>query len=328
MMNPTAFIIDSFKLSWAAILIVIALLVWFCFSAAFYNEKKRRIGTLILILPLAVLFSAFIGRSVYWYSHQSGFHGYLDALKSTDLTAFSLLGILPGIVLACGIVRLLRLDKNLPGLLDCLSPGTASAVAILYLTCLYQPICRGKSIVTAPALLHLPVSFMNYNTQGEPEYRFASFFLGFLLMLVLSFVTASFYFRHRKEKGSTACFFLLFYSAAEFVIESTRYDAGYFPTNGFVSIIQIWSAVCIFGVAVYYTVMRVRKKKWTKACFLPWLGLLLSMGATGFLEYYVQRHGNFAYFLHPLMFLSCFCMALFPLLLGIKKAPAERADTP
>ena len=241
MMNPTAFIIDSFKLSWAAILIVIALLVWFCFSAAFYNGKKRRIGTLILILPLAVLFSAFIGRSVYWYSHQSGFHGYLDALKSTDLTAFSLLGILPGIVLACGIVRLLRLDKNLPGLLDCLSPGTASAVAILYLTCLYQPICRGKSIVTAPALLHLPVSFMNYNTQGEPEYRFASFFLGFLLMLVLSFVTASFYFRHRKEKGSTACFFLLFYSAAEFVIESTRYDAGYFPTNGFVSIIQIYA---------------------------------------------------------------------------------------
>ena len=69
------------------------------------------------MLPFAVLFSVHSYRKecILVFSHQSQFHGYLDALKSTDLGAFSLLGILPGIFIsACGNVRLLRLNTNLP----------------------------------------------------------------------------------------------------------------------------------------------------------------------------------------------------------------------
>lgn len=319
MIESTAFIIGSFEIPWAAIIIATAVLVWFTLSCALYKGGKSKAGTIWVMLPFAVFFSALFARIIYWYSHQPQFDGLLDALKSKDTYAYSLLGILPGIVLAALLIRGLKLNRNLPFLLDSISPATVAAVSILYLICLFHPSCRGKMIIEIPALQRLPVAYLNYNTQGEPEYRLATFFLGFLVMLLLAVVSVIYLESHRKEKGATACFTLLFYSAAQFVLESTRYDAGYFPTNGFVSIIQIFSAVCIFGVMVLHTVIRARKKAWKKPYILLWIGLLASMGATGFLEYYVQRHGDMAYFLHPLMCLSCFAMALFPFFMRYHK---------
>ena len=326
MIESTAFIIGSFEISWAAIIIVAAVFVWFNLACALYKGESYRAAAIWVMTPFSIFFSAFFARVIYWYSHQPQFDGILDALKSKDLFAFSLLGLLPGIVLAALLIRLLRLNRSLPALLDALSPATAAAVSILYLICLFHPSCRGKMIIEKPFLQHLPVSYLNYNTQGEPEYRLATFFLGFLVMLILAIVTLVYYHQHRKTKGSTACFFICFYSAAEFVLESTRYDAGYFPTNGFVSIIQIFSAVCIFGVMIWHTVFRIRKKAWKGVFVLYWVGELLSMGATGFLEYWVQRHGDQAYYLHPLMCISCFAMALFPILMRYKKTKKKASD--
>ena len=324
MIESTAFIIGSFEIPWAAIIIVCAVFVWFNIACALYKGDNYRAGTIWVLTPFAVFFSAVFARFIYWYSHQPQFDGLINAMKSKDLFAYSLLGLRPGIVLAALLIRGLKLNRNLPALLDALSPATGGAVSILYLICLFHPSCRGKMIIENPALQHLPVSYLNYNTQGEPEYRLATFFLGFMVMLVITIVTLVYFYQHKKDNGTTACFFILFYSAAEFVLESTRYDAGYFPTNGFVSIIQIFSAVCIFGVMVFFTVQRVRKKAWKRSSVLLWIDFLLSMGATGFLEYFVQRHGDQAYYLHPLMFLSCFAMALFPLLMRYKK-PAKKA---
>ncbi|MCR4650005.1 MAG: prolipoprotein diacylglyceryl transferase [Lachnospiraceae bacterium] len=323
MMNPTAFILGSYEISWALILMAVAILVWFNFACTLYTGKERKTIALWVMAPFAIVFCAFLSRSVYWYSHQSQFEGYVSALKSLDLSAFSLLGIVPGILMAAVLIRLVRLDKNLPSLLDSLSSPTAAGVAILYLTDLYHPACRGKMIIENPSFQILPFAYMNYNTQGEPEYRLATFFIGFILMSLICVASTVFYLKNRKQKGETACFFLLFFSAAQFVLESTRYDAGYFPANGFVSIIQIFSGVCILGVMIYETVLRIRKKQWRKVCFLIWVAQLLVMGGTGFLEYYVQRHGSMALILHPLMGVTCFLMAFFPVLMGRFKRPAK-----
>lgn len=319
MMNPTAFILGSYDIPWAALLMVIAVLVWINFSCTLYTGKKRKSIAIWIMSPFALIFSAFLSRSVYWYSHQSQFNGYADALKSLDLSAFSLLGIVPGIVLAAALIRAVQLDKAFASLLDSLASATGASIAILYLTCLYQPSCRGKMIIENPAFQRLPFAYMNYNTQGEPEYRLATFFIGFILMVIISAATTVFYVKNRKKKGETACFFLLFYSSAQFILESTRYDAGYFPANGFVSIIQIFSGVCIFGVMIYETVKRIKQKKWKKSCFVLWLLELSAMGGTGFLEYYVQRHGNMALMLHSVMFATCLLMAIFPVIMGYTK---------
>lgn len=319
MMNPTAFILGSYEISWALILTIVAILVWINFSCTLYTGKDRKTIALWVMFPFAVVFSAFLARSVYWYSHQSQFDGYLYALESLDLSAFSLLGIIPGIFMAAALIRLVRLDKNLPSLLDSLSPAVAAGIAILYLTDFYHPACRGKMIIENPSFQMLPFAYMNFNTQGEIEYRLATFFIGFIMMSLICVASTIFYLKNRKKKGDTACFFLLFYSAAQFVLESTRYDAGYFPANGFVSIIQIFSGICILGVMIYETVVRIQKKQWNKTCFLIWILQLLVMGGTGFLEYYVQRHGSMALILHPLMCVTCFLMAFFPVLMGSKK---------
>ena len=60
---------------------------------------------------------------------------------------------------------------------------------------------------------------MNFNTQGEAEYRLASFFIGIPNHAHHRYCNPVFPFSSPKEKGSTAFFFLVYYSAAEFVIE-------------------------------------------------------------------------------------------------------------
>ena len=327
MMESTAFIMGTIEISWNAILIALAVLTWFFASAALYTGKKNKVIAIWLMLPFAFFLSAFLSRSVYWYSHQSQFHGYFDALKSTDLGAFSLLGILPGIFISAALMRLFRINTNLPQLLDDISAPTSFMVALLYLTCLFNDSCRGKVLITNPAFHKLPFAYININPQGEAEYRLATFFIGFIIMLIIGIATLFFHFYHKKEKGLTAFFFLVYYSAAEFVIESTRYDAGYFPTNGFVSIIQIFSAVCVVATMVYFTVERVRKNGFGAVIIILWIAQLLILTATGILEYLVQRHGDWAYFLHPSMCVSCFFMAFVPMLMHPKKTPKTTSDS-
>ena len=128
MINPTAFIIESYEIPWALILMAAAVLLWPFFSSAMYVGKGRQTITVWLTFPVALLLALFFSRSVYWYSHQSQFDGYVNALKSLDLSAFSLLGVLPGIVIAASIMRLLGMDKSLPVFLDSLSPATAASL--------------------------------------------------------------------------------------------------------------------------------------------------------------------------------------------------------
>jgi len=86
--------------------------------------------------------------------------------------------------------------------------------------------------------------------------------------------------------------FLLYYSAIELVLDSTRYDSSYMRFNSFVSIVQVISAVCIVGVLVYYSVHSIRYKGFKLHHVVLWLGFLLSVGVVGMSEYFVQRYGN------------------------------------
>lgn len=301
-MNQIAVISGKYEIPWAFIIIALSVISWFFFIGALYPSGKKGRGVLWLFLPLSVAFSFFFARLIYWYSHQSSFDGLYDALTTKDLSAFALLGILPGIVLASALLRPVRLVKDLPWFLDLISAPTLLALGMFSLTCIFSDACRGKTIITAPFFCRLPFSIASPNQQGDIEYRFATFFVGFLLLTILCFAGLAFYFRHKKQKGITAAFCLLLFSGAEFVLESTRYDAGYFPANGFVSILQIAAAVFIVGVTVYYSIFAKKKGSLIKTMIPFWILLLLFMGGTGYLEYLVQRHGDKAV---PLHFAMC-----------------------
>ena len=332
-MNNIAIIIDHIEITWSAIFMVLVIPAWFFFAMAVYTAGKKKPGKKILalwvFLPFAILFSFLFCRILYWYSHQSRFDGLLNALTSKETDTFSILGIIPGIVLACALVRLFGLSKNLPAMLDALAPATAFGTGFLYLTCRYHQSCLGRIVITDERLFSLPIVSMALTGQGEIEYRPAIYFAGFLSMMIIGILSLVFYFRHsgikskaagkdsaaQKKQGACACFFLLYFSAAEFVLESARYDAGYFPFNGFVSIIQICVAAFILGIAIYFFVRAIKCTGFKIGYPFLLFGMLASMGLTGYLEYLVQRHGDKALVIYAGMSVSCILMATFPLIL-------------
>ena len=321
MIEPNAFIIGKTVIPWSAILIVFAILAWFFFAYSFAGEEKKDRIAVLCMLPLSILFSFFFCRLLYWYSNQSQYAGFGAALTSRSLTAFSLLGILPGIALSAGLIRLVKINDDLPGILDTFAAPTAALSGLFYLTCFFTSACRGKFTVTNPAFTRFPVSVITTDALGNEQYRFATFFAGFVLMSIVCALTLLFYVKYAKKKGATLCFFLLFYSAVQFILESTRYDAGYFPFNGFVSIIQIASVASIVGATVFYSITSVKRTGMRAVYPILWSSLLLCIGATGYLEYLVQRHGDMAGRIYPGMALSCLGMALIPALIFLSSKP-------
>ena len=321
-MNQTALIIENLEISWSAILIGLTIPAWFTFALALC--PKKRIAALCASLPFILFFSFFFSRILYWYSHQSRFESLWTAIWSKDLDAFSILGIIPGIVLGCALVRLFKITKELPPLLDVFAAPSAFAIGFFYLTCRYHQSCLGRMTIENEKLWNLPFVSVSMSSQGEYTHRLAIYFFGFLAMMLIGTLTTIFYIRNNKKKGCTACFFLLFFSAAEFVLESARYDAGYFPFNGFVSIIQIAAAVSILAVAIIFLVRAAKRKGFKAAYPIVIVLLLASIGGTGYLEYLVQRHGDKAVLIHSGMCGTCLLMAVFPLILyviGNKKKP-------
>ena len=95
--------------------------------------------------------------------------------------------------------------------------------------------------------------------------------------------------------------FLLLYGASQVVLDSTRYDSLFFRSNGFVSVVQVLGALGL-GLAIFAFSRRMVKnwglKFWQ---FLLWIPIAAGIGCGGFMEYYVQRHGNEAAFAYSVM---------------------------
>ena len=315
MTNPTAILIDNIHIPWNAIIILLSVLAWFFCARSFYYVSGYHRLAMWVLLPFALAFSLFFSRAIYWYCHQSQFTGFMSAVTSPDINAFTILGIIPGVIFSAALVRLFHLAKSLPGILDSLSPATCLGIALLYLTCFFNNSFRGKIIVEDPSRQIFPLAIITAGSGGVFEYRHPVFMMGITGWLVLFAVCTGFYFMHKKSDGVTSLFFLTVFGSFEFILESMRYDAGFFPFNGFVSIIQIFGGVSILFSTVMLSVMAIKKAGFKKILILFWSLQLAAMGATGYLEYYVQRHGNLAGRTYLLMSLSCLCMSVFPVVI-------------
>ena len=210
---------------------------------------------------------------------------------------------------------------------DAVAPGGALCIAFIRLSALFDSSCRSKIIITAPALQHLPLASAISSASGATEYRFATFFVQFLIMLVMTAALLRFFLRRGEapmkgdmdRHGHTARMFLAFYSALELVMDSTRYDSSVFhftflkglnPYVGFISLIQLVAAICLACVLVYYSTRSVRVNGLGLRHWVLWAGFFLSLVATGVSEYMVQRHGDWYLGCYTVMALSCAVMAV------------------
>lgn len=199
-------------------------------------------------------------------------------------------------------------------------------------------------IITEPSLQHLPISAPIIGSDGNAEYRFASFFVSFILFLASTVILIVYYLRKNdalfaqgvdknkadtlplgilKSDGHTFRLFLMLFSAEEVIIDSTRYDASHLFFTGeqfaglnkgasFMGLSQFISALILLYLFIYYLVTSVKNTKsiglTKKYLFLTVSLFVIGLAVAGGCEYLVQRFTGMFMYIYPGQAAGLCCM--------------------
>ncbi len=301
-MDKIAIITESSVIYWNSIVLTLAAATAICFFLAFYIGKCGNAVAGFAAVPVSLAAGIVLARFVHWYSRADSYEGFLSAMTDYTSGGYALIGVFAGCVLAAAVLRLVFLHRNLPEILDCMSLAGLAGIAVGRLASFFNASDRGNILEKFQSL---PFAWPVTNTvSGATEYRLATFLLQSAVALILFAVLAVFYVKGQKRglrDGDTCLIFLLVYGASQVVLDSTRYDSLFFRSNGFVSIVQVFSALALGLVIVLFSV-RMVKTRGFKFWQVPlWILIAGFIGGAGFMEYYVQRRGNEAVFAYSVM---------------------------
>ncbi len=302
-MDRIAFIAGDTFIYWSSIILTLAAATAICFFLATYLGKSGNGVGAALMVPLALVASLVLGRLVHWYSRADSYASFEAAMTDYTSGGYALVGVFAGCLLAALVLRVLHVVRNLPEMLDCLSVGGAAGIAVGRLACFFNASDRGQILEN---IQELPWVYPVTNAvSGALEYRLATFVIQAMVTgVIFLIILLVFLIGHGTKKlrnGNVCLLFLLLYGASQAVLDSTRYDSLFLRSNGFVSIVQIFSAVAVVLVAVIFSVRMVKARKYHGWQIALWLGMLAGLGGAGYMEYYVQRHGNEAAFAYSIM---------------------------
>ena len=302
-MDKLAFISGETFLYWNSIVYTLASATAICFFLAFYIGKCGNAVAGFAAVPMSIFLGLVAARFFHWYCRADSYEGFLAAMTDYTSGGYALMGVFLGCFLAACLLRLIRLSRSLPEMLDCMAISGCAGIAVGRLASLFNSSDRGQVLT---AFKSLPVAWPVTNAvSGAVEYRLATFMLQSLVALVLFAGLSLFYIRGNKQgklkNGDTSLVFLLIYGASQVVLDSTRYDSLFFRSNGFVSVVQVLGALGL-GLAIFVFSKRMVKAYGLKFWhFLLWLPIAAGIGCGGFMEYYVQRRGNEAVFAYSVM---------------------------
>lgn len=292
-MNQTAITLNSVTLYWYSVILALAVAAGICFFLACCSHQGIDSLCAAAAALLSVGFSLVFSRLIYWYCRPYSFSGWKQALTSPASTCHALLGAFAGCLLTALLLR--KAAGGLMRLLDSMSIAGCGAIALGRLAFFFADADRGR-ILTGTTSLPWAYPIPNPGS-GLPEYRLATFlfqaataFVLFLVLVCLFFAPRS---RRRLKSGSITLLFLLVYSASQVILDSTRYDSLHLHSNGFVSLIQILAALTLAGTIAVCSFRAAKGgvKKWMWAA---WLVIACLLGGTGYMEYFIQRHGKLA----------------------------------
>lgn len=300
-MDAIAFLIGHYSIYWSTVILALAalsgvLLFWF-----FYLWDEADFLGAFCVVPLAIFLGIALGRLSHWYFRHESYLSLSSAMTDYSYGGLALIGTFLGVLLAACLVALPRRGRHLGAMLDCLSLAGAGAVAIGRLSGFCNTADRGQ-------VLENP-SFWGTNTlnaaSGVTEYRLATFLLQAAAAAVIFLVLTFLFFWRRKDSrrkpGDLFWLFCLYYGASQAVLDSTRYDSLYFRSNGFVSVVQI-ACVCVILLSIGVFALRYRRTDgWMPGGVTVVLSCLVLLAGGGWMEYYVQRHGNQALFAYSVM---------------------------
>ena len=324
-MDKLALISGEQFLYWNSIVYTLAAATAICFFLAFYLGKCANAVAGFAAVPVSIVLGLVAARFFHWYCRADSYDGFLAAMTDYTSGGYALMGVFLGCFLTACVLRLIRLSRSLPEMLDCMAISSCAGIAVGRLASLFNSSDRGQVLEN---LKSLPFAYPVTNAvSGAVEYRLATFMLQSLVALLLFAGLCLFYIRGNKsgnlKDGDTSLIFLLIYGASQVVLDSTRYDSLFFRSNGFVSVVQVLGALGL-GLAIFLFSGRMVKNRGLKFWqFLLWIPIAAGIGCGGFMEYYVQRRGNEAAFAYSVMSGCLILVILLTLLirfLGEKKA--------
>ena len=310
-MNEIAVFTGSITIYWSAIVITLGMAAGLCLTLALYPMDHRHNTAVWVFFPIAVVLSVLLSRLIHWYSHIEQYESLLQALTDYSFGGYCVQGIILGVLLAARIVRLFRLTPTAGELLDAVAPGLCLTLALIRLSSLFNTTCRGRIVITDEAYQRLPWAVSWTDAAGNVEFRLATFFLEFLVLLVVCIILCVFFIRHRSEplwdgwpnEGNVARMFAVLVGIVEIIADSTRYDSALMhfflikrlnPYASFISIAQVFSAVLILLVFIHYMRISVKTNGWSWYHILAIVLYVASLIGAGFFgEYRVQRTAQY-----------------------------------
>ena len=329
-MERIAFIMGESFFYWSHIVLTLAVVTGSCVFLALYLGRGGRASGALLAVPLAVVLSLVLARFVHWYCRTDSYESLRAAMTQFSAGGFALLGAFAGCALTAVILRLVRLSRNLPEMLDCMSVAGSLAIALGRLASFFNASDRGQII---EGMTKLPWVYPVTNAvSGVTEYRLATFAIQAMVAGLIFAVLLIFYICGSCKKtlrdGDTTLLFLLFYGVSQVVLDSTRYDSLFFRSNGFVSMVQVLGALGM-GLAIVIFSVRLVKARGFRLWYVgAWLAITALIGGAGYMEYHVQRHGNQAAFAYSVMSVCLICVAVLTVVirrLGIRKKQTAAA---
>ena len=327
-MNQVAVCIGGIVIYWSAIVIFLAVAVCFNFAYGLYVANGGKKSAMWTMLPISIVLGAVFSRIIHWYCHAEQYSGLIGALTDFGAGDYCLPGAFFGVVIAVLIVKALRLTDSAAKMFDAIAPAATLGVAVLRMSALFNVSCRGKIQIHDPKLQMLPLASPVATANGAVEYRLATFLIQAMIAGILFLARSIFYIigHDRKLKdGDTTLIFLLCYCGTQILLDSTRYDSIYFRSNGFVSVVQVLSAVALGFVIVWFSIRMVRSKGFKLWYVGLWCSIALRIGGAGYMEYYVQRHSNLSGMAYTIMGICLTSTILLTLVIRAIAVQGEKA---
>ena len=322
MMSEIAIYYDNIIICWSSIVICAGIIIGSLLGMTFFTARNKYSFAGWLYIPLSTCASLYLSRIIHWYCHMEQYDDFKTAITRFDTGDYCMLGVLISTWIVAALMSLTHVVTNKYKILDAFAPGFAFIIGIIRLSSMYNSSCRGKILVNNPALQHLPIADGIPDASGNIQFRLATYFLSFIAMLVITILVTIFsiitYKRkykkyrvinsssksdHISSKGHIYRMFLLLYSGAEIVIDSTRYDASHLYFSGeklaslnkgasFMGLSQFAGALCLIYLFVYYIVCSIKANGKSLKHFALIGVYIIGFVIAGLSEYLVQRYGS------------------------------------
>ena len=325
-MEKVAFIYGGTFVYWSSIILTIAVVAAIAFFAGLYLWKSKNGAALSLTIPVALVLSVAISRWVHWYCLTDSYESLQAAMTDYTWGGYALMGAFAGCLIAACLMRAIRVSDNLPQMLDCMCLAGGLGIAAGRLASLFNASDRGQVVADT---VGLPFAYPVSNAvSGAAENRLATFMLqsistGVIVALLLLYMLLCVLRKKKLRDGDVTLLFMLMYGACQIILDSTRYDSLFMRSNGFISIVQILGLAGVLVAIVMFSIRMVKARGFKWFYILFWLLLLALMGGGGYMEYYVQRHGDQAAFAYRNMGMCLAGIVLITLLIRMIAVTAE-----